>query len=191
MRRLLSYVAILPSAALVAIALSAARPIDQPTKPGDSPAGSGQPTRRALLVGVTKYPNLAPHFQLEEPADDVVLMKATLVERFQVPPENITTLSEVEGEKNADRLPTRTNIEREFKRLAELTRPGDEVIILLGGHGSQQPEKPNAKEPEIDGLDEIFLPRDVGKWDGKGSVENAIIDDELGEWITAIWEKNK
>ncbi len=166
------------------------RGIDPPAKETDAPSEAGKPTRRALLVGVTKYPNLAPKLQLVGPANDVLLMKTTLVTHFGVPEANVMILSEAEGEKKAERYPTRANIEREFKRLAEIARPGDEIVIMLGGHGSQQPEKPGAPEPEPDGLDEMFLPRDVGKWDDSvGSVENTIIDDDLGDWITAIRAK--
>jgi hypothetical protein len=166
------------------------RGIDPQDKKADAPSEAGKPTRRALLVGVTKYPKLAPKLQLVGPANDVLLMKTTLVTHFGVPEANVMILSEAEGEKKADRLPTRANIEREFKRLAEIARPGDEIVIMLGGHGSQQPEKPGAPEPEPDGLDEMFLPRDVGQWnDTVGSVENTIIDDDLGDWIGAIRTK--
>jgi hypothetical protein len=169
---------------LLCLVLCAAVPIGTASDP---PTGEAKPTRRALLIGVTKYPNLAARLQLEGPANDVVLMKTTLVTHFGVAAENVVTLSEAEGAKKPECLPTRANIAREFKKLAESSRAGDEVIILLGGHGSQQPEKPGAAEPEIDGLDEIFLPRDVGPWsDTVGSVENAITDDDLGAWLGEI-----
>ena len=87
-------------------------------------------------------------------------------------------------------MPTRANIEREFKRLTKVVKPGDQVMIVMGGHGSQQPEKPNSPDPEPDGLDELFLPRDVGKWDGDtGSVKNAIIDDDLGDWLKELQKR--
>ena len=133
---------------------------------------------------------MLPRLQLEGPANDVVLMKSTLTNAFAVPPEHVVVLSEADGKTKADLLPTRANIVREFKRLAEVTQADDEVIILLGGHGSQQPENPNRKEPKIDGQDEIFLPRDVCKWnDTAGTVANAIVCSELGEWLSAIQEK--
>ena len=53
-------------------------------------------------------------------------------------------------------------------QLAEQAREGDQVVVLLAGHGSQQPESdpPDAAYPEPDGLDEIFLPADVNPWQG-------------------------
>jgi len=147
--------------------------------------------RRALLVGVTAYPNLAPKFQLQGPANDVVLMRHVLSKHFQFADANIVTLSEAAGEKDPAKFPMRANIEREFQALAANAKPNDTIFILMGGHGSQQPEcnRPGA-EPETDGLDEIFLPRDVGPWNDKaGSVANAIIDDDLGNWLKAIRAK--
>jgi hypothetical protein len=146
--------------------------------------------KHALLVGVSNYPHLDARYHLKGPANDVVLMRDCLMKEFGFAADRILVLSEDEGKKRSERYPERANIEREFKRLAEAAKAGDQVVILMGGHGSQQPEKENAKDPEPDGLDEIFLPRDVKSWDGdQGKVPNAIIDDEIGEWIAAIRAK--
>lgn len=144
--------------------------------------------RHALLVGCTKYPGLGEKFWLTGPGNDVIMVRDLLMKQFAFSPDQIMTLSEKEGEtKGADRIPTRANIEREFKRLAKVAKAGEQVFIMLGGHGSQQPEGDNPDDPEPDGLDEIFLPRDAGQWDGgKGTVKNAIIDDEFGKWLGDI-----
>ncbi|MEL7115743.1 MAG: hypothetical protein AAGP08_09145, partial [Pseudomonadota bacterium] len=43
---------------------------------------------------------------------------------------------------------------------------------------------------ELDGLDELFLPVDIGPWnDTVGTVENALVDDEIGEMIGALKAK--
>jgi hypothetical protein len=144
------------------------------------------PGRHALLVGCTKYPSLVMAQQLAGPANDVLLMRTLLIEHFQFSAEEITILSEDAG---GDRRPIRANIEREFRRLAEQVKPGDQVVILLAGHGSQQPDDDpdNPDDPEPDGYDEIFLPADIGAWDGsKQQVENAIIDDEIRVWLADI-----
>ena len=108
---------------------------------------------------------------------------------FEVPygfdAEGITTL--VGWSDDPATRPTRSNIAEEFKRLAEVTREGDRVVIYLAGHGSQQPSVGDPNDPEPDGFDEIFLPADVIGWDGKKQdVVNAITDDELRAWLTAI-----
>lgn len=141
----------------------------------------------ALLVGCTTYPNLARSFYLKGPANDVVLMRKLLTERFDFAEHEIVTLAE--ADRNLANRPTRANIEREFARLAAAVGPGDRVVIFLAGHGSQQPQD-NRDDPEDfepDGLDEVFLPSDVGRWNGgQGSVQNAIVDDELRGWFARI-----
>jgi hypothetical protein len=142
------------------------------------------------LVGCTYYENLDKSFHLEGPANDVVLFRSLLVERYHFPEKNVVTLSEEEGKKDARLLPTRANIERECKRLAALAREGDQVVVQMGGHGSRQPQEDKAAVVELDGFEKIFLPRDVGKWDGSvGAVPNAIRGAELGDWLRPIAEK--
>jgi hypothetical protein len=143
------------------------------------------PGQYALLVGVTRYPNLEERYWLEGPANDVHLMAELLRDYFRFPPENITTLSEEAGAKDPQRLPTKGNIRRECERLAGLAREGEKVVVFLSGHGSLQPEDP--KFPEPDGLSRTFLPRDVGKWDGgSATVPNAIPGRELSDWLRPI-----
>jgi Caspase domain len=151
---------------------------------------AAEPGKRALLVGCTFYEHLDKGLHLEGPGNDVLLMQKLLTERFGFHPDNIVILAESAGK---DRLPTRKNIEQQFQRLIRITRPGDQVVILMAGHGSQQPQKqPVAPEDfEADGLDELFLPRDVGRWDGaKGMVVNAIVDKELRDWLKPFAQKN-
>ncbi len=145
----------------------------------------GKPQRHALLIGVTRYPNLAERHQLNGPANDVALMRKTLVERLGVARDHITELAGWPSD--AAQRPTRANIEREFARLAKTAAPGDQVMVLFAGHGSQQPDNDPPGTDEEDGLDEIILPADVGGWDGgTGHVLNAISDDTINVWVTAI-----
>ncbi len=148
-------------------------------------AGQAGGRKIALLVGCTKYDKLAENFWLHGPGNDVVLMRKVLTERFGFADRDIVTLAE--GPRAAGR-PTRANIQRQFDRLAREARPGDQIVIVLGGHGSQQPDQEPFDEP--DGLDETFLPCDAGPWDGsKLAVHNAIIDDEMEVWTRAITDK--
>jgi hypothetical protein len=162
----------------------------RPYEGGPSAAGDGA-RRRALLVGVTRYDHLPRERHLEGPANDVRLMRRLLCERYQFPAEGIVVLIEDQGSTPAGR-PTRTNIEREFHRLAASAREGDQVVILLAGHGSRQPERyppdPDDIGPDApDGMDVIFLPADVGFWGGeRDRLSSAIADKEVGAWIRAI-----
>src|ERR1043165_4369203 len=126
--------------------------------------------KQALLVGVTKYDKLSDRFHLKGPGNDVVLMRKMLKERFGFADKDIVTLSE--GTEASGR-PTRANIKSHFDRLARESGAADQVMILLAGHGSQQPDQEPFDEP--DGLDETFLPCDAGPWDGgKEAVQRAI-----------------
>jgi len=143
----------------------------------------------ALLVGCTKYDHLNPAVHLHGPANDVALMQKMLCERFGFSPSLVVMLSEDTGQKML--RPTRANIEREFHRLASEATSGQQVVIFMAGHGSQQPDiNPTPDDPEPDGLDEIFLPADVSSWDGDiGSIPNCIVDDEFSKWLKAIEAK--
>ena len=157
---------------------------ERPRVAEPDPAAAGQTvTRRALLIGVTKYDHLPRDRSLEGPSHDAQLMGRLLRDRYQFPAEGIVTLTEDQG--SPALRPTRANIEREFRRLAEQAREGDQVVILLAGHGSQEPENPpHPVHPEPDGLNEIFLPADVSQWMATpGHVPNAIVDDDLGAWL--------
>ena len=145
----------------------------------------------ALLVGCSQYVHLPQGKWLKGPENDVKIIENLLTDGdvFEFDSEHITTLA---GWPDDETLrPTRANIEREFTRLAEVVGQGDQVVIFLAGHGSQQPANDDPDDLERDdGFDEIFLPADVGQWNGeKGRVENAIMDDDIRAWLTAIQEQ--
>ena len=144
---------------------------------------------RALLIGCTKYDHLADSLHLQGPGNDVLLMRDLLCDRFGFATDRIVILAESIG--RPESRPTRANIEREFHRLGREAVAGEQVLIFLAGHGSQQPDlNPSADDPEPDGLDEIFLPADVKAWDGGvGQVPNAIVDDEFRAWLLEIQQR--
>ena len=171
--------------------LVAAAPAAEPPRGGPRPpAPAGDAGRHALLVGVTKYDNLAAASHLSGPGNDARLLRTTLVEHYHFPAANVVCLTEDEGK--PELRPTRANIAREFKRLADAARAGDQVVVLLAGHGDRQPESdpPDATAPEPDGIDEIFLPADVEPWKGYPKrVPNSIADKELRDWLAAMTAK--
>ena len=145
----------------------------------------------ALLVGCTKYDHRPRILPLVGPANDVELLRHVLEESYGFDGKNIVTLSEAAAvEKGKDYRPVRKNIERAIRELVKKAKAGDEVVILLSGHGSQQPDDEDPqKADELDGLDEIFLPADIGDTDVAGRIPNAVIDDELGTWTSEIAAK--
>ncbi|MEK7810837.1 MAG: caspase family protein, partial [Pseudomonadota bacterium] len=143
---------------------------------------------RALLVGVSEYPNLPQKLQLKGPRNDVVRARDVLMLRGFAQ-DNITLLAD--GVSGAA-LPTRSNILTALDQLAKSTAKDDLVFLYFAGHGSQQPADPQtaAGRAEPDGLYEIFLPRDVGKWSGSvGSVQNALVKTELRDVVDRILAK--
>ncbi|HEV2969682.1 MAG TPA: caspase family protein [Pirellulales bacterium] len=150
------------------------------------PAAQDSARRFALLVGCTKYDNNRS-FRLVGPGNDVELLRTVLVDKFKFPAENIVVLSEKVGGRFR---PTHDDIAREFAELAKKSGSGDQVVVLLGGHGSQQPEQnpPDLRYPKPNGRDQIFLPADIGIWNGgkQQSVVNAIPDHELRKWTKAV-----
>lgn len=141
----------------------------------------------AMLVGAATYPSLAERYWLKGTTNDVTLVHDYLTSAAPIPfdPADILLLSESE---QSDGLPTLAGIRAAFDALEEKVAPGDFVYLHFAGHGSQAP----AKDPksEIDGLDELFLPIDIGPWEySTGKVENALVDDEIGARIAALRAK--
>lgn len=142
---------------------------------------------RALLIGANDYPNLKSDYWLKGPSNDVKLVETYLTTAAPVPfaAENITVLADGLPGRSA---PTLAAIRAAFADLAEQAQEGDFVYLHFSGHGSQAPAR--NPETELDGLDELFLPVDIGPWNNTvGSVENALVDDEIGQMIDAIRAK--
>ncbi len=141
----------------------------------------------ALLIGANEYPSLAERWWLRGPANDVQLVAGYLTTSAPVPFEaaNITVLTD--GVAGYD-APTLAAIRSAFADLTTRVKPGDFVYLHFSGHGTQAPALDPASE--LDGLDELFLPVDIGQWsDGVGAVENALVDDEIGAMIDALRAK--
>lgn len=153
----------------------------------------------AILVGVSGYPYLSEDARLDlgseddptkdGPANDVLAMKATLMQRG-FDPENILVLADgISG----TILPTRDNIIEAFRATSAKLTPGngDYVFVFLAGHGSQQPAVIDASaSSEPDGMDEVFLPYDVKPWDDQNRrLPNALLDNEIGSLLATLRNK--
>ena len=142
-------------------------------------------TKHAIVVGVADYPNLDKKLWLDGPRNDVeVVMNYLLDNNFDET--NITLLADDEPI-----LPTYKNILIAFEKTINKSKSGDMVYLHFSGHGSQQPQEDlSDSNQEHDGLDEIFLPRDVKNFNYKmGKVENALVDNEVNLFITRFREK--
>ncbi len=138
----------------------------------------------AVLVGVSRYASLPQNRQLSGSANDVKLMQSVLknagfdAQHVQILADGVDAASP----------PTRLGILAALHNVSLKALSGDFVYLHFSGHGSQQPmDSFDLKNHETDGLDEIFLPSDIGRWDGKtATVRNAIIDNEFDREIMAI-----
>ena len=141
----------------------------------------------ALLIGVNTYTNLEERWWLKGPSNDVQLVADYLTTNAPVPflPENVTVLTNGDA---GGTDPTLGAIRQAFADLTATVEPGDFVYLHFSGHGTQAPAQDAASE--LDGLDELFLPSDIGKWSDKvGVVENALVDDEIGTLIDGLRAK--
>lgn len=138
----------------------------------------------AVLVGVSKYASLPQNRQLSGSANDVKLMQSVLknagfdAQHMQILADGVDAASP----------PTRLGILAALHNVSLKALAGDFVYLHFSGHGSQQPiNRANFNNQETDALDEIFLPADIGRWDGKtATVRNAIVDNEFDLAIMAI-----
>lgn len=141
----------------------------------------------ALLIGANRYPALEERFWLNGPSNDVALVQTYLTTAAPVPfaAENVTVLADaIEG----GTAPTLAAIRQGFADLTARVQPGDFVYLHFSGHGTQAPALDPEAEP--DGLDELFLPTDIGPWNATvGAVENGLVDDEIGTLISGLRAK--
>lgn len=141
----------------------------------------------AILIGANEYRNLEERWWLKGPANDVALVATYLTTEAPVPfaAENVTVLTDGRDDVAPATLGA---IRTAFTDLTAKVQPGDFVYLHFSGHGTQAPAADPASE--LDGLDELFLPVDIGQWsDTTGHVENALVDDEIGAMIDALRAK--
>lgn len=142
---------------------------------------------RAVVVGVSDY--LTLDADLKGPSNDARLMAETLIARG-VAPANITILaSDATGlpEGTATGQPTRDEILNALETATDASAKGDTIVFTFSGHGAQAPD---LSGDEGGGYDELLLPADAAGWKGAiGSVENALVDDDLQAWAQASLSK--
>jgi hypothetical protein len=151
------------------------------------PAPPADAEIRAVVVGVSDY--LTLDADLKGPSNDARLMAETLIARG-VTPTRITVLtSDPAGlpAGTATGQPTRAAILSALDAAAAASSKGDTVVFTFSGHGAQAPD---LSGDEGGGYDELLLPADATGWKGAiGSVENALVDDDLQAWAQATLTK--
>lgn len=125
------------------------------------------PAKRALLIGINHYINLAPMRQLRGPLPDVQALADLLRATYAF--DAVTLLT--------DEQATRQGILDALADLVSAAQPGDLVLIHYSGHGSRVPDV-HGDEP--DGWDSSLVPHD-GR-DQNGLILD-ILDDELNPFF--------
>lgn len=152
-----------------------------------------EPQNYAMLVGCSKYPLNDGIRELKGPVNDVSKWAAFLTDPngFAFPEGNVIRL--VGWPDNKQQRPTYANIAAGFEKLVHSVKQDSRVVILLSGHGVQVPIPDNQdpldpKNPEPDGLDEVFLPADV-RLAESGKLANTLADNQIGDWLDALRKK--
>ena len=137
--------------------------------------------KHALIVGISKYARGSKQVNQDwwnlNTANDVQLLKQTLVQKYQFDPTNVKVLV----------LPEETThkaiISAFRSHLIEKTGAGDIVFFHFSGHGQQIPDD---NGDEIDGLDESIIPSDyISQSNGSRNIR----DDEIAQLLEELSEK--
>lgn len=137
--------------------------------------------KRALLIGINKYPFLADFAQQKGCVNDVLALEAVLKQKFDFPAENIRTVFDEEA--------TREGIFENMERLVEVSRETDAVVFHFSGHGSRLRTR---RENKPSGWYETIMPFDSGrKKYHPEAVNRDITDDEIYDWLMCLAEKTK
>lgn len=132
-------------------------------------------TKRALIVGVNKYPKLDDKYQLSGCVNDAELIKNVLCNYFDFSEDKVTQLY--------DDSATRDNVLKEMDRLVELTQASDVVVFHFSGHGSRR----RSPDPgEGSGKDPTIMPHDSGR---DPHPNRDITNLEINDWLSRLAEK--
>jgi hypothetical protein len=129
----------------------------------------------ALLIGINKYPKLAPYYTLSGCLNDVDLISQILQNNFGFSVEGIALLK--------DEQATRNGILEAMDYLTKTAERNDIVVIYYSGHGSQMTDR-EGDEPS--GLDDTIVPYDSGRFPNEN---RDISDDEIYAQILHLSEK--
>ncbi len=140
-----------------------------------APAPAPAPARRALLVGIERYPPAVHWPELSGPRADVNAMREVLIGRFGFRAEDIAEL--------LDETATHKGIQAGLDRLVEKSAPGELILFYFAGHGSSLPDD---NGDELGGWDDTLVPYDACVGTHR---DNDIRDDEIERWIARANKK--
>jgi hypothetical protein len=131
--------------------------------------------RRALIIGIDKYPNLSEQAQLAGCVSDAREVAGLLETRFGFPAGQMTLL--------LDDQATRDGILAAMKELTEHVQENDAVVIHYSGHGSQR----QARTEDVcraSLMEETLVAHDSGHDDPHPNQDISSL--ELRDWIAGL-----
>jgi len=146
-------------------------PQASPALSSEEPEAAPAPVRRALLVGIGRYPETHGWNALGGPPADVAGLNQALVARGGFRAEDVHVLLNEQA--------TRLAMESGYHELARSSKEDDLLLFYFAGHGSRLPDDDH---DEPDGWDETLIPYDASH---EGEAPNDIRDDDLCAWIRA------
>jgi hypothetical protein len=127
-----------------------------------------------LVIGINAYEH-------EPPLDGAVADARDIAGALgKLSPVQVVVLTDAEA--------TKARITREWRRLLNLARPGDTIVLTYAGHGSQEADQPPLDE--ADGLDESFLLGAFNRDETKPGYSERLPDDMFHEWFRVAAEKD-
>lgn len=115
-------------------------------------------TKKALLVGINY---IGTPYALNGCINDTISMKERLIASYGFRGEDIEIINDT-----TEKKPTKQNIITGLNSLIANSKPGDTLVFLYSGHGSNLKDR---NKDEWDGFDELIVPLDF----------NYIVDDEI------------
>ncbi len=132
----------------------------------------------ALLIGIQDY-SYHPMFpSLQGPANDLKITEKVLRERFEFQDGDFLILMDDQA--------THSRIEQAFRTLIDVVQAGDFVYIYYSGHGSQTND---LNGDERNGQDQTWVTYGARKEKSARKDNYEVLDDEINEWLTTLYEK--
>ena len=129
-----------------------------PHEPRENAKTEPQPRKRAVIIGINYYNT---HCELHGCVNDAKRFKRALVKYYGFDKRDIFLLTDKPGS-DPDFIPTRVNILAALRAYADLTCPGDTLVVMYSGHGSQIvcTDHDEDMNPDTPGMDDVICPCD-------------------------------
>ncbi len=137
--------------------------------------------KHALLIGIQDYGYHPLFSSLNGPANDLKIVEKMLRDQFGFEDGDFLILTDASA--------THSRIEDAFKTLIESVKFGDFVYIHYSGHGSQTKDL-NSDETRS-GMDQTWVSYGARQDDSKQINNYEVLDDEINEWLGALYERTQ